>query len=219
MNPTPPIDRNKSKSQSSNSPTLGAVKKQSTGHTVSTMIVLGSGGHTSEMITLTSNLDRHVYQPIYYVASKTDTQSLSRVQEVERKNAYRENDGNSSNLLEQIQLFTIYRAREVHQSYITSIFSTFQAFIDSVSKVWKLKPDLIIANGPGTCVPIMIAGFLMRVFWIKTNVKLIFVESFCRVDNLSLSGKILYRFVNRFVVPWPQLQQKYPKAEYIGQIF
>ncbi len=48
--------------------------------------------------------------------------------------------------------------------------------------------------------------------------RVIFVESFCRVGTISLSGKLLYHVVDRFIVQWPQLTKAYPRAEYIGRI-
>ena len=37
--------------------------------------------------------------------------------------------------------------------------------------------------------------------------------------QLSLSGKILIRFADQFLVQWPQLADKYPgKARYIGRV-
>ena len=43
-----------------------------------------------------------------------------------------------------------------------------------------------------------------------------FVESFARVQALSLTGKLLYPLADRFVVQWPQLVQKHSAAEYLG---
>jgi beta-1,4-N-acetylglucosaminyltransferase len=58
----------------------------------------------------------------------------------------------------------------------------------------------------------------LRVLFIKPKIKLIFLESFCRVQHLSLTGRILYPIVNLFIVHWPQLTQQYPNAKYIGII-
>jgi beta-1,4-N-acetylglucosaminyltransferase len=41
-----------------------------------------------------------------------------------------------------------------------------------------------------------------------TRTKIIFVESFCRVQSLSMTGKILYYVADRFIVQWPGLQEK-----------
>jgi beta-1,4-N-acetylglucosaminyltransferase len=44
----------------------------------------------------------------------------------------------------------------------------------------------------------------------------VYVESFARVKTLSLSGKLLYPFVDRFIVQWPGLKEKWTRAEYLG---
>jgi len=40
----------------------------------------------------------------------------------------------------------------------------------------------------------------------------VFVESFCRVTQLSATGTLLYYVVDVFVVHWPELVRKYPLA-------
>ena len=45
-------------------------------------------------------------------------------------------------------------------------------------------------------------------------------QSFCRVKSLSLTGRLLYhsRMADRFVVHWPELCGRYPRAEHVGTI-
>jgi beta-1,4-N-acetylglucosaminyltransferase len=59
----------------------------------------------------------------------------------------------------------------------------------------------------GTCLPICMAGYLLRYCGVRP-VRVVFVESFCRVKTLSLTGRLLYYFADRFVVQWPQLKDK-----------
>ncbi|DBA91339.1 TPA: hypothetical protein ACH3X2_003985 [Trebouxia sp. C0005] len=54
------------------------------------------------------------------------------------------------------------RSREVGQSYITSVWSTLKASYAAVGVVWVEAPDLVLVNGPGTCIPICLAVFLVR---------------------------------------------------------
>ncbi|XP_061489718.1 UDP-N-acetylglucosamine transferase subunit ALG14 homolog isoform X2 [Rhineura floridana] len=77
--------------------------------------------------------------------------------------------------------------------------------------------SLVLCNGPGTCVPICVSALLLRMLGLK-SVIIVYVESICRVENLSLSGKILYRFSDYFIVQWPALKEKYPKSLYLGRI-
>lgn len=89
--------------------------------------------------------------------------------------------------------------------------------MESFILVIKEQPDLIICNGPGTCVPICLAAFIYR-FLGLFDCKIVFVESFCRVEHLSLSGRLLYYFVDKFIVQWPQLAQQHTKCKYLGRI-
>lgn len=75
----------------------------------------------------------------------------------------------------------------------------------------------VLCNGPGTCVPLCAAGLLLGILGLK-RVVLVYVESICRVETLSLSGKILYHLADYFFVQWSSLKTKYPKAIYMGRV-
>jgi beta-1,4-N-acetylglucosaminyltransferase len=72
----------------------------------------------------------------------------------------------------------------------------------------KERPDLILSTGAGVAVPFLIVG---RILGIKTA----FVESVTRVDQLSLSARLVYPFLDALYVHWPKLVKLYPKAELI----
>lgn len=52
-----------------------------------------------------------------------------------------------------------------------------------------------------------------------SRVKLIFFESWCRVKDLSLSGKLIRPIADEFVVHWPDLAVKYGGVKYFGPVF
>ncbi|KAL4674314.1 hypothetical protein H8959_018248 [Pygathrix nigripes] len=83
--------------------------------------------------------------------------------------------------------------------------------------IHQVKPDLVLCNGPGTCVPICVSTLLLGILGIK-KVIIVYVESVCRVETLSLSGKILFHLSDYFIVQWPALKEKYPKSVYLGRI-
>ncbi|XP_045159645.2 UDP-N-acetylglucosamine transferase subunit ALG14 homolog [Mercenaria mercenaria] len=168
----------------------------------SLLAVIGSGGHTKELLSLIEHLGEK-YQPRYYIMANTDKMSEEKVQGLEssKHNKYK--------------IYKIPRSREVQQSWITTVLSTLYASLYTFPLVFKIRPDIILCNGPGTCIPVCFAGILMKVFY---QVKVIYVESICRVETLSLSGKILYHFSDTMIVQWPQLQHKYPKSVYMGRI-
>lgn len=117
-------------------------------------------------------------------------------------------------------VYTIHRSREVGQSYITAVFSTLQAFWHSLLLVARLQPDCLLGNGPGTCLPLCVSAVLLSALLrpLQPLPVVIFVESLCRVNSLSMTGKLLYhlRIASSVMVQWPQLKEKYPRAEFIG---
>lgn len=172
---------------------------------VSVMVFWGSGGHTTEMIRLLSNLRRDKYSPVWFVKSHSDSTSENKIMAAKQ--------------LSQIQSSwsTVYRSREVKQSWFSTIITSMYCFIDCFLLVLKQKPQLIICNGPGTCVLICYSAFILRLLGIHYPV-IVFVESFCRVESLSLSGRLIYPIADKFIVQWPQLASQYGRAEYLGRI-
>eukprot|EP01134_Creolimax_fragrantissima_P001568 CFRG1568T1 len=179
--------------------------------TCSTLIVLGSGGHTAEMVRLLQTLSLDNYTPRTYVLAETDTMSEGKILELERA---------SGSLTGKYCFRRIPRSREVGQSYTSSVISTIRSQLYCIPLIMKAKPELILGNGPGTCVPIFFLSFLLQFFFIRQNVKTMYVESIARVRHLSLTGRILYhcRLCSNFLVQWPQLVRPYPRAIYVGRL-
>ncbi|CAJ0568110.1 unnamed protein product, partial [Mesorhabditis spiculigera] len=144
---------------------------------VRTLAVMGSGGHTTEMCCVLENLSS-AYKEFSLVIADTDQISQGKVEELAK---FKENS----------RIEWIPRSREVGQSYITSVFTTLRAFYYSLAVVWRFSPDLVLTNGPGTCIPICVAAALFDIFRLR-DTTIVFVESICRVQSLSLTGAILY---------------------------
>ncbi|KAJ9119101.1 hypothetical protein QFC22_003592 [Naganishia vaughanmartiniae] len=166
------------------------------------------GGHTGEAIQLLSTLDPARYTPRKYIFCTGDIMSLNKATSFEASLKPRSSvpNGAASQTVSPTEgpfhFFELPRARKVGQSYVSSIGTTLYSLAITF---WKLAakpiltrqshqiPDLLIVNGPGTCV--MILG--------QRSPEIIYVESFARVTSLSLSGKILKNVVDRFIVQWP----------------
>ncbi|KAI9495457.1 UDP-N-acetylglucosamine transferase subunit alg14 [Zychaea mexicana] len=164
-----------------------------------TLIFLGSGGHTAEMMALVSTLNQELYTPRFYLVAESDTLSESKAKAQDAKGA----------------VYRLPRAREVGQSWTKVPISMACALMVSIGLFLQTMPDLILCNGPGSCIPICMAAYLVRILGLR-RVQIVYVESFARVTRLSLTGRLLYLFVDRFIVQWPELVQRYPKAEYHG---
>ena len=76
----------------------------------------------------------------------------------------------------------------------------------------KEKPDVIITTGALIAFPFCVIGKIMRK-------KIIYIESFARVNGKSLTGKLVYPFADLFLVQWESMLDVYPKSKYVGGIF
>lgn len=180
--------------------------RKSSAYPVVTVVVLGSGGHTMEMLRLLSGMDLVNFSQRIYVTADNDTMSIKKI------TAFEQSCGNSEPMIKRIP-----RARNVLQSYITTVLSTLIAIFYSFPITITALPDLLLCNGPGTCIPLCFWCFVLKFFWIK-DITIVYVESICRVKTLSLSALILYYIADHILVQWPQLQTAFPRTEYIGRV-
>ena len=174
------------------------------GLTLRTLLVLGSGGHTTEMLCIVSGLDSTRYWPRHYVLASSDRTSARKLVDMGLADVG-------------VRVEKVPRAREVGQSYFFSLFSTFYAYLYSLSLLLRIRPRILICNGPGTCVPICLAAVFIRNVTLY-YIKVVYVESICRVRTLSLSGKILYPLADHFLVQWQGLTTDYPSSKYVGRV-
>uniref|UniRef100_A0A8C8ZFC6 UDP-N-acetylglucosamine transferase subunit ALG14 n=1 Tax=Prolemur simus TaxID=1328070 RepID=A0A8C8ZFC6_PROSS len=179
---------------------------------LSLLVVAGSGGHTTEILRLLGSLS-NAYSPRHYIVADTDEMSANKINSFELDRA----DRDPSNMSTRYYIHRIPRSREVQQSWFSTLLTTLRATWLSFPLILRLKPDLVLCNGPGTCVPICVSALLLGILGIK-KVIIVYVESICRVETLSLSGKILFHFSDYFIVQWPTLKEKYPKSVYLGRI-
>ncbi len=80
---------------------------------------------------------------------------------------------------------------------------------------WKVlareKPQILVSTGAGVCVPFFIIAKLR-------GIKTFYIESLARVRQLSLTGRMIYLLADEFLVQWPELAEKYRRAQYRGQL-
>ena len=74
------------------------------------------------------------------------------------------------------------------------------------------RPDLIISSGAAIAVPFFVVGKLL-------GAKTVYVEVFDRVDAPTLTGRLVRRFTDLFVVQWPEMESVYPGSVDLGSIF
>jgi len=155
----------------------------------SVLIVLGSGGHTSEMfLMLQDGVDGFKSMHRHYLVSNGDTRSITAMEHFETELTSKfSTSGNS-------YVHLVCRARQVHQSWVSTPRTAITSCAEIFPLLQYLRPDIILTNGPGTGY---IAGFvahLLKMLGLVSSSKLqvLYIESWARVKTLSLSGKFFY---------------------------
>ena len=94
----------------------------------------------------------------------------------------------------------------------TDVWRMLKSFLWAFGILRRERPDVIISLGAEIALSFFYIGKLR-------NIRTIFIESWCRVENLSLTGKLVYPIADQFWVQWPQLLKVCgPKAQYMGAV-
>lgn len=74
------------------------------------------------------------------------------------------------------------------------------------------RPSAVLTTGAGVAVPFA---------WIARlrGVPVAYVESFTRIEGLSLSGRLISPIAERLYVQWPENQGSARHARYVGNVF
>ncbi|RPA83676.1 oligosaccharide biosynthesis protein Alg14 like protein, partial [Ascobolus immersus RN42] len=176
------------------------------------------GGHTGEMLRMVRGIPGFIekFPKRTYVFNTGDSLSakLAADLEMELKNAEKGKRENGS----AASLIAVPRSRAIGQSLATTPISALKTLITCLRIIVERDPDLILLNGPGNAFIIALACVLVRICSFGTwgTSRIVFVESFARVKTLSLSGKLCYYIVDRCIVQWEGIKEKWKDVEYRG---
>ena len=77
---------------------------------------------------------------------------------------------------------------------------------------FKIRPDFIVTTGAHTAGPMCCIG---KIF----GSKIIYVETFANIHTKTITGRLVYKFADLFIVQWESMLELYPKATYGGWIY
>lgn len=77
---------------------------------------------------------------------------------------------------------------------------------------FKIKPDVIVTTGAHSAGPMCCIG---KIF----GSKIIYIETFANIHSKTITGRIVYKFADLFIVQWESMLKLYPKAIYGWWIF
>ena len=106
----------------------------------------------------------------------------------------------------------VYYVSQINRKEIFFILKLIVLFLKSFFLLVKESPTVIVSTGALATFPISFLGKLM-------GKKVVYIESFARVDKGSLTGKLMYKIADLFIVQWKEMLKIYPNAVYGGGIF
>ncbi len=97
--------------------------------------------------------------------------------------------------------------------FITNTARFVAGIFEAFAMLRRVRPDVVLALGTATAIPLCLAGKCM-------GIRCVFVESLTRVEQLSLTGRILYhlRLADRLYVQWENLLERFGRATYEGAV-
>lgn len=107
---------------------------------------------------------------------------------------------------------TIYYLDQVNRNEKLFVLKMIKNSLKTLKIFIKEKPDVIITTGVLSAIPMCIIGKIFRK-------KLIYIESFAKVNTPTLTGKLIYKFADQFYVQWRDMLKIYPEAIYRGGIY
>lgn len=106
----------------------------------------------------------------------------------------------------------VYYMLQVNRQEKLFIIKMLINFFRSLIIYLREKPDVVICTGVLAMIPICVISKLF-------NRKIIYIESFAKVNSATQTGKLLYKFANQFYVQWETMLEIFPNAIYLGGIY
>jgi beta-1,4-N-acetylglucosaminyltransferase len=82
-------------------------------------------------------------------------------------------------------------------------------------RAWRLlgqvRPRVVLTTGAGMAIPYAWLGRLR-------GARVVFVETVTRIEEPSLSCRLVARVADRVYVQWPELREQVPNARYAGTV-
>lgn len=105
-----------------------------------------------------------------------------------------------------------YYLKQVNRHELKFIYYMIYNTLKTIIIFLKEKPDIVISTGALATIPMCIVAKLFRR-------KIIFIESFAKINSPTLTGKLLYKFADKFFVQWESMKEFYPNAICKGGIY
>lgn len=106
----------------------------------------------------------------------------------------------------------VFYVPQVNRKELKCIPKLFSNAIISLRVLCRYRPIAIISTGALATIPVCLLAKIKKI-------KVIYIESFARMDSPSRTGRLMYKIADKTIVQWKAVQQFYPDAIYGGSIF
>ena len=111
-----------------------------------------------------------------------------------------------------VEKYRHYYLVQQERKSLSFLFKFAYNIIASLLYLVKENPSIIITTGAGASYPTCKLGKLL-------GKKVIYVESFAKLDDKSVTGEMVYPFADYFFVQWEEMKRVYPNAIYHGTVY
>ncbi len=105
--------------------------------------------------------------------------------------------------------YVIYGTKDHKFTYLFKLF--INCWIELFTYI-KVRPKYIVSTGAHIAGPMCCIG---KIF----GSKIIFIETFANSQTKTVTGKLVYKFADLFIVQWESMLELYPKAKFYGSLF
>jgi UDP-N-acetylglucosamine:LPS N-acetylglucosamine transferase len=158
------------------------------------VVVLGQGGHTTELLRLVDELGSG-YEYHYLIGAR-DNLSADKIRlpgPVYRVPRPRHDPGKRPDLLRDPWLSAL-------------------CLSSTLPVLRRVRPAAVVTSGPWIGVVSAVAARML-------GIRVVFVETGCRVTSLSSTGKAMRVLADHYFVQWEPLLQRAPRAVYAGRLW
>lgn len=106
----------------------------------------------------------------------------------------------------------MYYLHQVNRKEKTMFFWMIINSFKSLRIILIEKPDVVITTGVLAMIPLCLISKISRK-------KLVYIESFAKINSPTETGKLLYKYADQFYVQWEFMKKFYPNAIYLGGIY
>jgi len=158
------------------------------------LVLLGKGGHTTEMLHLVDLLGEDY--DYHYLLMAEDEQSEAKIRRW--------------GPIHRVPGPRFIPGKKFHPLW--DPLRTLRCLLAAIPLLLRVRPDAILSTGPWMAVPV---GLVARLL----GIGIIFVETGSRVTRLSGTGRAMYHLADLFFVQWEELLPEAPRAVYAGRLW